>query len=163
MADITHDLGQLDPAVRYKLLTGTIVPRPIAWVTTRNADGSANAAPYSFFNAMSATPPVIVLGIAPRPVEGGFAVKDTGANIAARKDFVVNLVAQRRAGDRHLTLRGKVLSETGPEGSTRHELTDAEDLVATLREKFALDLPQIASRWPAIVARHAAVFGETVS
>lgn len=78
-------------------------------------------------------------------------------------NFVVNLVARRRDGNAHRTLRGKVLSETGPDGSTHRELADADDLIATLREKFDLDLPQIASRWPAIVQRHAQVFGENVS
>ncbi|MEM7566605.1 MAG: flavin reductase family protein [Pseudomonadota bacterium] len=111
MADRPHasaegvalDLDTLDAATRYKLLTGTIVPRPIAWVTTRDAAGRANAAPYSFFNAVSATPPVIVVGVAPRVTGDGFETKDTGANIAARKDFVVNLVDEAHAEAMSLT------------------------------------------------------------
>ena len=82
---------------------------------------------------------------------------------APDSNFVANLVAQRRVGDTHRTLRGKVLSETGPGGTTRRELDDADDLVGTLREKFDLDLPQVASRWPAIVARHHELYGGTVS
>ena len=103
MADVTLDLAALDPGTRYKLLTGTVVPRPIAWVTTRNADGSANAAPYSFFNVMSSTPPVLVLGIVPRPTRAGFETKDTAANIAERRDFVVNLVDEDHAEAMNLT------------------------------------------------------------
>lgn len=72
----------------YKLLVATIGPRPIAWVTTQDVDGTINAAPFSFFNAMSGNPPVIAFGI------GGRApgdVKDTGGNIRRTGQFVVNL------------------------------------------------------------------------
>ncbi|HEX2940508.1 MAG TPA: flavin reductase, partial [Rhodopila sp.] len=74
----------------YKLLVATIGPRPIAWVTTRDVDGTVNAAPFSFFNAVSGNPPVIAFGI------GGRApgdVKDTGGNIRRTGEFVVNLVS----------------------------------------------------------------------
>ena len=47
----------------YKLLVATIGPRPIAWVTTKDVDGTLNAAPFSFFNAMSGNPPVLAFGI----------------------------------------------------------------------------------------------------
>ena len=47
----------------YKLLVATIGPRPIAWVTTKDVDGTINAAPFSFFNAMSGNPPVLAFGI----------------------------------------------------------------------------------------------------
>lgn len=73
-------------------------------------------------------------------------------------NFVGNLVAQRRIGNTHLVLRGKVLSEVGLSGTARRELVDANDLVATLRDRFGLDLPEIATRWPAVEARHAKLF-----
>lgn len=73
----------------YKLLVSTIVPRPIAWVVTCDAAGAVNAAPYSFFNAFAEDPPVVALGIGPRP---GGAAKDTLANIQATRDFTVCLV-----------------------------------------------------------------------
>jgi N-hydroxyarylamine O-acetyltransferase len=73
--------------------------------------------------------------------------------------FVLNLVAQRRLGDRHLTLRGRVVTEIGPEGRTETLLADADALVETLAARFALDVPEIASRWPAIRDRHEALFG----
>ncbi|MFD1808286.1 hypothetical protein ACFSHQ_09590 [Gemmobacter lanyuensis] len=50
------DLSQTQPGVAYKLLAATVVPRPIAWVSTRNADGVLNAAPFSFFNVMGDEP-----------------------------------------------------------------------------------------------------------
>ena len=73
----------------YKLLTAAVVPRPIALVTTRNADGSVNAAPYSFFNVFSHNPPLMVLGLEVRPDS---RLKDTARNIRENGVFVVNLV-----------------------------------------------------------------------
>lgn len=84
----------------YKLLVATIVPRPIAWVTTQDVDGTLNAAPFSFFNAMSGNPPVVAIGI------GGRApgdVKDTGGNIRRTGQFVVNLVSNALAEQMNIT------------------------------------------------------------
>ena len=84
----------------YKLLVSTVVPRPIAWVTTQDIDGTVNAAPFSFFNAVSGNPPVVAIGI------GGRApgdVKDTGGNIRRTGEFVVNLVSNRLAEQMNIT------------------------------------------------------------
>jgi len=83
------DLSDLDAQTSYKLLAGLIVPRPIALVTTRGVDGRHNAAPYSFFNAFSEDPPLIVLGLGVN-VRG--KEKDTTVNIRNGAEFVVNLV-----------------------------------------------------------------------
>lgn len=82
-------LDQLDRAQRYKLLTALVVPRPIALVTSLGPDGVTNAAPYSFFNLFSQDPALVVLGIERRE---GPVQKDTGRNIEATGEFVVNLV-----------------------------------------------------------------------
>jgi len=82
------DIEQLDARRSYKLLTATVVPRPIAWVVTLDAAGKANAAPFSFFNVFSGFPPVICLGIGRRDGRD----KDTMANIRAHGEFVINLV-----------------------------------------------------------------------
>ena len=74
----------------YKLLTSTVGPRPIAWVTTQDTDGTVNAAPFSFFNAVSGDPPVLAFGIGGR---GPGDVKDTGGNIRRTGQFVINLVS----------------------------------------------------------------------
>ena len=83
------DLATLPDRDRYKLLVACVVPRPIAWVVTLSAEGGLNAAPYSFFNAMSSDPPVVAIGIGTRPSGD---LKDTGANIRETHQFVVNLV-----------------------------------------------------------------------
>src|SRR2546423_15575896 len=57
------DLARIPTADAYKLLVSTVVPRPIALATTVDAEGRINAAPFSFFNAVSSVPPVVVLGI----------------------------------------------------------------------------------------------------
>ncbi len=83
------DFATLTPIETYKLLAATVVPRPIAWVVTQAGDGSLNAAPYSFFNVLSGDPPVVAIGIGGRSAT---TLKDTGENIRATGQFVVNLV-----------------------------------------------------------------------
>jgi flavin reductase (DIM6/NTAB) family NADH-FMN oxidoreductase RutF len=90
------DLAQLPATDAYKLLVSTVVPRPIALVTTVDGGGRVNAAPFSFFNAVSSVPPVVVLGISPG-VNGGDGYKDTERNIRDTGEFVVNLVDEALA------------------------------------------------------------------
>ncbi|WP_298283840.1 arylamine N-acetyltransferase [Novosphingobium sp.] len=73
--------------------------------------------------------------------------------------FVQNLTVQRRDGARYLMLRGKVLSEVSAQGEERRELASAAELVDVLRDVFLLNVPEVASLWPAICARHEALFG----
>ncbi len=108
------DFATLDANNRYKLLVSTIVPRPIAWVVTLDAQGRRNAAPYSFFNAFSGDPPVICIGIGGR---GPGEIKDTGANIRNSGEFVVNLVSAENAEQMNITA-----IEFGPDVD---ELTEA--------------------------------------
>ncbi|HET9017937.1 MAG TPA: flavin reductase family protein [Acetobacteraceae bacterium] len=87
------DFAALSPDNRYKLLTSTIVPRPIAWITSLDAEGRLNAAPFSFFNALAGDPPIVGVGIGGRhPGRRAGHWKDSAANIRARGEFVVNLV-----------------------------------------------------------------------
>jgi len=59
------DLARLPTTDAYKLLVSTVVPRPLALATTVDGCGRINAAPFSFFNAVSSVPPVVVLGLSP--------------------------------------------------------------------------------------------------
>lgn len=83
------DFTTLPPEDRYRLLTNFVGPRPIALVTTRSADGVANAAPMSFFNVFGHDPAILALGIQPR-LDG--RPKDTVANMRATGEFVVHVV-----------------------------------------------------------------------
>jgi flavin reductase (DIM6/NTAB) family NADH-FMN oxidoreductase RutF len=94
------DFDQLSGQDPYKLLVSTVVPRPIAWVVTVDGAGNLNAAPYSFFNAVSGSPPVVVIGIGTRP-DG--ALKDTGTNIRSTGQFVVCLVDEVTARAMNVT------------------------------------------------------------
>lgn len=80
---------QISSETAYKLLVSTIVPRPIAFVTSMDLEGNLNGAPFSFFNAMGSAPPVIVLGFQPNS-DG--SQKNTPNNIISTKEFVVNIV-----------------------------------------------------------------------
>jgi len=93
------DMERLDPESCYKILTATVTPRPIAWVTTVSQDGIVNAAPYSFFNVMGHEPPTVVLGL----LRGPQGFKDTATNILATGEFVVNLVSEANAQAMNVT------------------------------------------------------------
>ena len=94
------DFEQMTPMQCFEFLTGTVVPRPIALITTQSPDGVVNAAPYSFFNIMGIEPPVVACTVLPRP-DG--SMKDTGRNIMATREFVVNLVSEQIAEAMNVT------------------------------------------------------------
>lgn len=83
------DLASLTVAQRYKLLVALVIPRPIAFVSTRSPAGVDNAAPFSFFNVMGEDPPIVVLSMDRR---GDGSRKDSPRNIVETREFVVNLV-----------------------------------------------------------------------
>lgn len=83
------DFETLAPDDRYKILSATVVPRPIAWVTTQSLGGVRNAAPFSFFNVLSKDPPLLAVGI---QKDSDGSMKDTARNILDTREFVVNLV-----------------------------------------------------------------------
>ena len=86
----------IDPSLNterenYKLLIGSIVPRPIAFVTTLSEDDVLNGAPYSYFNIVSANPPMVSISV--QRFEG--RQKDTARNIMKNKEFVVHIVDEQ--------------------------------------------------------------------
>ncbi len=90
------DFTTLPAPARDKLLHSTIVPRPIAWISSENELRRGNLAPFSFFNVFAADPPIVGMGVN-RSRFGGR--KDTARNILETREFVVNLVdfASRQA------------------------------------------------------------------
>lgn len=87
-------LADLTAAQKYKLISGAIIPRPIALITTLNEDGGVNAAPFSAFNYVSDDPPLVVVGMQPHSSQSSRPEdrKDSCANILRSREFVVNLV-----------------------------------------------------------------------
>lgn len=89
---MTVDPGESSPVNIYKLMVGAIVPRPIAFVSTLSSDGIRNLAPFSFFTAISANPPVICFS--PMVRSSDSHQKDTLHNVQATREFVVNIVSE---------------------------------------------------------------------
>jgi len=83
----------------YKLLSGIVVPRPIAWISTIGKDGIRNAAPFSFFTGISTKPPTIGFSIGLRKGKK----KDTLKNIEYSRDFVINIVDESLAEKMNIT------------------------------------------------------------
>jgi flavin reductase (DIM6/NTAB) family NADH-FMN oxidoreductase RutF len=92
----------------YRLLIGSVVPRPIGWVSTVSAAGQPNLAPFSFFNAVCGKPPILVFATGVRTVRAEGApsageIKDTLRNVREAKEFVVNVVTYELAQQMNLT------------------------------------------------------------
>jgi flavin reductase (DIM6/NTAB) family NADH-FMN oxidoreductase RutF len=84
----------------YKLLASTVLPRPIAWITSLDVEGSVNAAPFSFFNVVCSDPPLFAVGFSGASDRNG---KDTLANIRATGELVVNMVSEELADAMNIT------------------------------------------------------------
>src|SRR5690625_1078403 len=82
------DPAKISERDNYKLLIGSIIPRPVAFVTSMSADGILNGAPFSYFNVVSSNPPLISVSVQRK--DG--VQKDTARNILVREEFVVHLV-----------------------------------------------------------------------
>ncbi|MFH2008021.1 MAG: flavin reductase family protein [bacterium] len=80
------DLTTLSASQAYFTMIQTLIPRPIAWVLSENADGGYNLAPFSYFTAVSSDPPLLLISTGRKP---GGEPKDTRVNVEEREDFVV--------------------------------------------------------------------------
>jgi flavin reductase (DIM6/NTAB) family NADH-FMN oxidoreductase RutF len=84
------DLKALEARHAHDLLTSSIIPRPIAWVSSINQDGKTNLAPFSFFTGVSWSPPIVAFSVVNR-ADG--TMKDTVVNIENVPEFVINIVS----------------------------------------------------------------------
>lgn len=87
----------LDTAQAYKLVVGCVVPRPVAWITTRGLNGLVNAAPFSSYNYVATDPPMLAVNIADR----SGILKDTARNIMETGEFVVNVSDEANLDQMH--------------------------------------------------------------
>lgn len=106
----------------YKVMTGIVVPRPIAWVSTRSREGATNLAPFSSFTFVSHSPPMLAVGVDAKP--DGADLKDTARNILETKEFVVHIADQSLLAPLHAS---------------------AQDYPSAVSEIDALGLPTVAS------------------
>ena len=111
-----------DHGLRYNPFLALIAPRPIGWISSLTPDGTANLAPYSFFNAMSASPPMV--GYAVAPSEHGD--KDSLTNVRDTGDFVVNIVSEAQLNAMNIT------SSPLPRGESEFALAGLEMLPSNL-------------------------------
>ena len=124
------DLSQLAKADAYKLLVSVVVPRPIAWITSRDMEGGLNVAPFSFFNVLSSDPPVVGIGFSDAADRDS---KDTHHNIRARGEFVVNMVPEELAEEMNIT------ATNAPRGTDEAQLAGLE-----LASSAMVDVPRLA-------------------
>jgi flavin reductase (DIM6/NTAB) family NADH-FMN oxidoreductase RutF len=114
----------------YRLLIGIVTPRPIAWVTSIDPEGRVNLAPFSFYNAFSASPPVVVFS--PTLRRDG-TKKDTLRNVEATREFVLNAAVEALAEQVNLS------SKELPYGQSEVDYTGL-----TLRPSLKVKPPRIA-------------------
>jgi flavin reductase (DIM6/NTAB) family NADH-FMN oxidoreductase RutF len=85
----------------YQFMIASVAPRPIAFVSTVDDEGNTNLAPYSFFNAFSAKPPILIFSTSRRMRDN--STKDTLSNVESTKECVINIVSHKLAGQMALT------------------------------------------------------------
>jgi len=93
------DTASLDARSSYKLLIGSVLPRAIAWVSTRSTAGVGNVAPVSFLTVVGRIPPTVSISLQPRSDE--VTLKDTFVNIRDTGEFVVNMVSLGQVDEAH--------------------------------------------------------------
>ncbi len=140
----------LDPEATYKLITGIIVPRPIAWVTTLSPGGAVNLAPFSAFTFVSNKPPMVGINVGRKAGR----LKDTGVNIHAGGEFVVNIADENLIEPVHLSA-----IEYAP------EVSEADLLGLELKASQAVRVPSLAAAPISLECRFhsATAYGETGS
>ncbi|GAB2199215.1 flavin reductase family protein [Sessilibacter sp. MAH4] len=88
------NLDELSPTQRYFTLTQSIVPRPVAWVLSENANKSYNLAPYSYFSGVASDPPLVMISVGKK---NDGSLKDTRTNIIERSEYVIHIPHQEMA------------------------------------------------------------------
>jgi len=124
------EINPLDQTERdnYKLMIGSIIPRPIAFVTTKSKEGIVNGAPFSYFNVVSSNPPLISVSIQHKDKQS----KDTARNIFDTKEFVVHIVDSENVED---------VNQTAANLEYNHSEIDLTNF--TLIDSSRIDVPGI--------------------
>ncbi|HWD23433.1 MAG TPA: flavin reductase family protein [Burkholderiales bacterium] len=126
---ISIDATGLDTATAYRLIIGCVTPRPVAWVTTVSSAGCVNAAPFSSYNYVAHSPPMLAINIGTRDGR----LKDTARNIVDTGEFVVNVPTEASMELMHAT------SAEYPSG-----VSEAEELGIALLPGVKGQVPRIA-------------------
>ncbi|MBO0481104.1 flavin reductase family protein [Candidatus Enterococcus courvalinii] len=133
--------SELTERENYKLLIGSIVPRPVALVTTRSENGSVNVAPFSYFSIVSSNPPIVSLAIQRKTNK----LKDTAANLLTTKEAVIHILDEDNVVDGNQTA-ATLPKEESELSRTTFSIDDAQTVGApVLREskiRFETELYQ---------------------
>jgi flavin reductase (DIM6/NTAB) family NADH-FMN oxidoreductase RutF len=144
------DPAYLDPETAYRLITGVVVPRPIAWVTSLSATGVLNLAPFSAFMFVSPKPPMLAISVGRK----GNIYKDTAQNILNNEEYVVHIADSSLMNAVH-------------ESSTEHppEVSEVEELRLSTLPGDRTKVPRLAAAPIAMECRfrQCLEFGETRS
>lgn len=114
--------NELEHTAVYKLLTGSVIPRPIGWISTVDANGINNLAPFSYFNAVGEDPPHVMFST----TRGNNTNKDTLNNVLANGQFVVNMVTEELAEKMNTT------AQTVPSDVDEFQLAEVTPIPSTL-------------------------------
>ena len=125
----TAVVGEAEQKLVSKLIFNTVVPRPIAWITTLSKEGVVNLAPFSFYNAITTKPPLIIVSIGKRK-DG--SLKDTARNIRETGEFVINVVSKEFLEKMH---------ESGKDFPP--EVSEAEELGIELEPSVLVKPPRV--------------------
>lgn len=146
-------MPELDPKTlpaeqAYRLITGIVVPRPVAWVTTLSSTGSVNLAPFSAFTFVSPKPPMLAISVGRK----AGVYKDTARNILATEEFVVHIADRPLLEPLHLS-------------STEHppDVSEVDVLGLTTHPSIHIKPPRLTAAPIAMECRlrHCIEFGET--
>ena len=144
------DPAYLDPETAYRLITGVVVPRPIAWVTSLSATGVLNLAPFSAFMFVSPKPPMLAISVGRK----GNIYKDTAQNILNNEEYVVHIADSSLMNAVH-------------ESSTEHppDVSEVEELRLSTLPGERIKVPRLAAAPIAMECRfrQCLEFGETRS
>jgi flavin reductase (DIM6/NTAB) family NADH-FMN oxidoreductase RutF len=144
------DPAYLDPETAYRLITGVVVPRPIAWVTSLSATGVLNLAPFSAFMFVSPKPPMLAISVGRK----GGIYKDTAQNILNNEEYVVHIADSSLMTAVH-------------ESSTEHppDVSEVEELRLSTLPGERIKVPRLAAAPIAMECRfrQCLEFGETRS
>jgi flavin reductase (DIM6/NTAB) family NADH-FMN oxidoreductase RutF len=144
------DPAYLDAETAYRLITGVVVPRPIAWVTSLSATGVLNLAPFSAFTFVSPKPPMLAISVGRK----GGIYKDTAQNILNNEEYVVHIADSS-------------LMKAVHESSTEHppDVSEVEELRLSTLPGERIKVPRLAAAPVAMECRfrQCLEFGETRS
>ena len=144
------DPAYLDPETAYRLITGVVVPRPIAWVTSLSGSGVVNLAPFSAFTFVAPKPPMLAISVGRK----GNIYKDTAQNILNNEEYVVHIADSSLMNAVH-------------ESSTEHppDVSEVEELRLSTLPGERIKVPRLAAAPIAMECRfrQCLEFGETRS